>query len=210
MSEQLITELIELLKRERELNKEAPFLSDFENGCKEGANNILDDVEQILSKYVDIPKHEVEQLSKEPKIIWGRMKFSNNNYTDAQYVQFIQELRNFETKENIEERKNDTAQWDESQDALSYWIDALFSEREANHLLGRFKASFSLLEATVPLGEESRLEVDSEWLQAYVEEEKAVYGEKPSASQILGSWEQNKEYFFANKGKPVGVVKAEK
>ncbi|PLS19002.1 hypothetical protein CVD28_00955 [Bacillus sp. M6-12] len=208
MNEQMIAELIEMLKSERGLHKDAPFLSDFENGCNEGANDILDNVERILSKYVDIPKHEIEQLSKEPKNIWGRMVFSNNNYTDSQYVQFIQELSNFDTKDQIEVRKNDTSQWDEFQDSGSYWIDALFSEKEANHLMMRFKGSFLLLEETLN-NEGDREEIDREWIRAYEEEQKAVYGERPTAYQLVFAWKQNKEYFLANKGKPFGVVKVD-
>lgn len=209
MYEQMVAELVEMIKSKRELNRDVPFLSEYENGVREGVNDTLDDTEAILSKYISIPVNEIELFAKEPKNIWGRMKFSNNNYTDSHYLQFIQELGTFDTKDNIEERKNDTAQWNENQDEHFYWIDALFSEREANHVLWRFKGSFSLLQAIAVKEEEPRLEVDNEWLVAYIEEEKAIYGEKPSASQILLNWERNKEYFLANKGKPFGLVKAD-
>lgn len=45
-------------------------------------------------------------------------------------------------------------------------------------------------------------EVDSEWLVAFTEEEKAVYGETPSRERILTSWEHNKEYFYQHRHLP--------
>lgn len=51
-------ELINLIKENRNLHKKAPYLSDYENGVNEGVNDLLDDLEGILSKYFTIPKIE--------------------------------------------------------------------------------------------------------------------------------------------------------
>lgn len=56
--ENMEAELINLIKENRKLHKDTPYLSDYENGVNQGVNNILDDLEGILSKYFAIPKNE--------------------------------------------------------------------------------------------------------------------------------------------------------
>lgn len=43
----LLTDYVEV---QRKLNKDQPFLSDYENGVREGVNDTLDDIEQIIKK----------------------------------------------------------------------------------------------------------------------------------------------------------------
>lgn len=56
--ENMEVELINLIKENRKLYKDTPYLSDYENGANQGVNGFLDDLEGVLSKYFTIPKNE--------------------------------------------------------------------------------------------------------------------------------------------------------
>lgn len=49
--EKLLIELTKLIEETRKNNPERPFLTDFENGCIEGSNDVVDDLESIVKKY---------------------------------------------------------------------------------------------------------------------------------------------------------------
>lgn len=206
MSEKMQTELIQLINELRGLNQDRPFLSNYENGVREGTNNTVDGFVEILSKYFPVVVNEIESLSKEPKMVWGQIVFNDSEKNYAQEVQFFEELLKFDTKDNIKERKQDTERWNKFQNSRYYYgYQALFSMKEANHLYIHSNGAFALLESDI--NEEGvHNEIDKEWLVAYISEEKSIYNKVPSASQISMSWEQNKGYFPQNKEKPFGVV----
>lgn len=49
--EELLNELKNFVERTRELNKERPYLSDYEVGCSEGKRDLADDLEDIIGKF---------------------------------------------------------------------------------------------------------------------------------------------------------------
>ena len=48
--EELINKFTEYIKTQRNLHRDEPFLSDYENGVNTGVNDTLDDLEEILKK----------------------------------------------------------------------------------------------------------------------------------------------------------------
>lgn len=51
--ENILIELTKFIEETRKNNPEVPYLSDFEEGCREGKIDAVDDLERIISKYTN-------------------------------------------------------------------------------------------------------------------------------------------------------------
>lgn len=80
------------------------------------------------------------------KMQFAKMTFSNNDNLDRNYSDFIKELLEVSTEEEIIKRKNDKNLWNEHQEGVAYWIEAFFHDNEIKYLSSVYEYQFKLID----------------------------------------------------------------